>query len=187
MDAGTIILIGLLVVVIGYIVAVYNSLVRGRNQIENAWGQIDVQLKRRHDLIPNLVEVVKDYMGYEQETLQQVIEARSKAVSAHDGPRDGSIAAERELGGALGRLLAVFEAYPDLKANQNVQDLTEELTSTENRIAFARQHYNDSAMAQNNKVEQFPGNLVAGPFGFGKQDYFEVDEAEREAISVDLR
>lgn len=187
METSTLILIGLLVAAGFYIMAVYNGLVRGRNQIENAWGQIDVQLKRRHDLIPNLVEVVKDYMGYEQETLQQVIEARGKALAAHDGPRDASIAAERELGGSLGRLLAVFEQYPDLKANQNVQDLTEELSSTENRIAFARQHYNDSVMAQNNKVEQFPNNLIAGPFGFSKQDYFEVEEAEREAISVDLR
>lgn len=187
METSTLILIGLLVAAGFYIMVVYNGLVRGRNQIENAWGQIDVQLKRRYDLIPNLVEVVKDYMGYEQETLQQVIEARGKALAAHDGPRDASIAAERELGGSLGRLLAVFEQYPDLKANQNVQDLTEELTSTENRIGFARQHYNDSVMVQNNQVEQFPANLIAGPFGFSKQDYFEVEEAEREAISVDLR
>ena len=175
------VLLGLVVIVL------YNGLVAKRNQSENAWGQIDVQLKRRHDLIPNLVEVVKDFMSYEQETLQQVIEARAKAVSAQGGPRDDSIAAEGVLGAAVGRLLAVFENYPDLKANSNVMRLQEELTTTENRIAFARQHYNDSVMGLNNAVESFPGNLIAGLFGFRRQSYFEVPEVETAPIAVDLR
>ena len=169
------------------VILIYNGLVAKRNQSENAWSQIDVQLKRRYDLIPNLVEVVKDYMDYEQETLREVIEARSKAMAAHDGPREGSMAAEGILGAALGKLFAVFENYPDLKANQNVMNLQEELTTTENRIAFARQHYNDSVMGLNTAVESFPGNLVAGMFGFRRQAYFEVPDAETAPVAVDLR
>lgn len=186
MDTGIILLlVGGVVVVYG--ISIFNSLVRSKNQVEVAWSQIDVQLKRRHDLIPNLVEVTKDAMEHEKETLTAVIEARAKAVSAQGGPRDGAIAAEGALTAAMGRLLAVFEAYPDLKANENVRGLTEELTSTENRIAFSRQHYNDSVSVLNVKIESFPSNLIANNFGFRRPVYFEVDEAETEPIKVDLR
>ncbi|MBT4890521.1 MAG: LemA family protein [Rhodospirillales bacterium] len=178
---------GVAVAIILYIVTVYNGLVRSKNQVESAWSQIDVQLKRRHDLIPNLVEVTKDAMDYEQETLTAVVEARAKAVSAKDGSREGAIAAEGLLSSAMGKLLAVFENYPDLKANQNIRDLTEELSSTENRIAFSRQHYNDSVNQQNVRVESFPSNIVAGSFGFRHAVYFAVDEAEKEPVKVDLR
>ncbi|MGE0736074.1 MAG: LemA family protein [Alphaproteobacteria bacterium] len=182
------ILIGIVVVVGIWLVAMYNGLVAGRNQVEAAWGQIDVQLKRRHDLIPNLVEVVKDYMGYERETLEAVIKARNSAVNASaTGDRPGQIQAENQLTGALGRLFALSENYPDLKANQNVMSLQEELTGTENKIAFSRQHYNDSVMSQNTRVESFPSNFVAGMFKFAKHPYFEVPAAEKEPIKVNLR
>ena len=163
----------------------YNRLVGLNNQVKNAWRQIDVQLKRRHDLIPNLVEVVKDYMSYEQETLQQVIQARSRAVSAPN-PEE-AIAAEGVLGGALGRLFALMENYPDLKANENVARLMEELSATENKISFSRQFYNDSVMALNNGVQSFPSNIVAGMFGFREATYFEVPETEAAVPKVDLR
>jgi LemA protein len=163
----------------------YNRLVGFNNQVKNAWRQIDVQLKRRHDLIPNLVEVVKDYMSYEQETLQQVIQARTQAVSAHS-PEE-AIAAEGVLGGALGKLFALMENYPDLKANENVARLMEELSATENKISFSRQFYNDSVMALNNSVQSFPSNIVAGMFGFRDATYFEVPETETEVPKVDLR
>jgi LemA protein len=166
-------------------VVFYNRLVGLRNQVRNAWRQIDVQLKRRHDLIPNLVEVVKDYMSYEQETLEKVIQARNRAVGAHT-PEE-AIAAEGVLGGALGRLFALMENYPDLKANENVSRLMEELSATENRISFSRQFYNDSVMALNNGVETFPSNIVAGMFGFHPATYFEVAEAETATPKVDLR
>ena len=176
---GVLVLIGLFVIVL------YNRLVGIRNQVANAWKQIDVQLKRRHDLIPNLVEVVKDYMSYEQETLQQVIKARNSAIQAAS-PAE-AIAAEGVLSGALGKLLAVVEAYPDLKANQNVARLMEELSATENKIAFARQFYNDSVNSLNNSVQSFPSNIIAGMFGFTTGTYFEVPEAETAAPKVDLR
>ena len=166
-------------------IALYNRLVGLRNQVKNAWRQIDVQLKRRHDLIPNLVEVVKDYMSYEQETLEKVIQARNQAVSAHT-PEE-AIAAEGVLGGMMGKLFALMENYPDLKANENVSRLMEELSSTENKIAFSRQFYNDSVMALNNGVETFPSNIVAGIFGFKLAPYFEVPETETAAPGVDLR
>jgi LemA protein len=170
-----------------YVVVMFNALVRGRNQIEAAWRQIDVQLKRRHDLIPNLVEVTKDMMDFEQDTLSAVIEARNKAIAVQDHSRGEAIAAEGLLSAAMGRLLAVVEAYPDLKSHESAARLTEELASTENRIAFARQHYNDSVNAQNNRVETFPSNMIAGPFGFGRNEYFEVADADKEPVSVDLR
>jgi LemA protein len=176
---GVLVLIGLFVVVL------YNRLVGIRNQVENAWKQIDVQLKRRHDLIPNLVEVVKDYMSYEQETLQQVIKARNSAVQAAT-PAE-AMAAEGVLSGALNRLLAVVEAYPDLKANQNVARLMEELTGTENKISFARQFYNDSVNSLNDSVQSFPSNFIAGMFGFKMGTYFEVPEVEKAPPKVDLR
>ena len=166
-------------------VALYNRLVGLRNQVKNAWRQIDVQLKRRHDLIPNLVEVVKDYMSYEQETLEKVIQARNQAVIAHT-PEE-AIAAEGVLGGMMGKLFALMENYPDLKANENVARLMEELSATENKIAFSRQFYNDSVMSLNNGVETFPSNIVAGLFGFKAAPYFEVPEVEMAAPAVDLR
>jgi LemA protein len=163
----------------------YNRLVGLNNQVKNAWRQIDVQLKRRHDLIPNLVEVVKDYMSYEQETLQKVIQARTQAVSARS-PEE-AIAAEGVLGGALGKLFALMENYPDLKANENVARLMEELSATENKISFSRQFYNDSVMALNNGVQSFPSNIIAGMFGFREATYFEVPETETAVPRVDLR
>ncbi len=187
MDATTLVILGVIAVIALAMIAIYNSLVRKRNQVENAWRQIDVQLRRRHDLIPNLVEVVKDYMSYEQDTLRQVVEARQKAVAAQGGPRADAIEAEAQLGATLGRLFALFENYPDLKANQAVADLTEQLTTTENRIAFARQNYNDSVMTLNNQVETFPANLIAGTFGFDRERYFEVPDEAREPVAVDLR
>ena len=166
-------------------VTLYNRLVNLRNQVRNAWRQIDVQLKRRHDLIPNLVETVKDYMSYEQETLEKVVEARNRAVGASN-PEE-SIMAEGILGAALGKLFALMEAYPDLKANESLARLMEELSATENKISFSRQFYNDSVMALNNGVQVFPSNIVAGMFGFRPATYFEVAEAEAETPKVDIR
>lgn len=179
------ILLGVVVGAVVFAVVLYNRLVGLRNQTQNAWRQIDVQLKRRHDLIPNLVEVVKDAMGYEQETLRQVIEARNAAANA-SGPAQAG-AAETALTGAVGKLFALMENYPDLKANQNVLKLQEELTATENKIAFARQFYNDSVMGLNTAIESFPANLVARQLGFAQSAYFEVPEAETAAPKVDLR
>jgi len=166
-------------------IVIYNALVSKRNQVKNAWRQIDVQLKRRHDLIPNLVEVVKDYMSYEQETLEKVIHARNQAVSA--STPEAAIAAEGILGGAMVKLFALMENYPDLKANENVSRLMEELSATENKISFARQFYNDSVMSLNNAVESFPSNILAGMFGFNMATYFEVPEGETATPRVDLR
>jgi LemA protein len=175
---GILILLGLVVVLGGWVMGLYNGLVRLKNQVKNAWAQIDVQLKRRHDLIPNLVETVKGYAGHEAGTLQAVTEARTKAVSA-DGVSAQS-KAEGELSSALGRLMVVVEQYPDLKANQNFLGLQEELSSTENRISFSRQHYNDSVMTYNTKIEQFPANIIAGMFNFVQETFFELtEEAER--------
>ena len=179
------IIVALIIAVPLFGIVLYNRLVGLRNQGKNAWRQIDVQLKRRHDLIPNLVEVVKDYMSYEQETLEKVIQARSQAVSA--GSPEEAIAAEGILSGALGKLFALMENYPDLKANENVSRLMEELSATENKISFSRQFYNDSVMALNNAVEAFPSNIVAGMFGFHQATYFEVAEAEAATPKVDLR
>ncbi|HLU45033.1 MAG TPA: LemA family protein [Natronosporangium sp.] len=177
-----------------WVIAIYNGLVRARNAYKNAFAQIDVQLTRRHDLIPNLVEVARGYMKHEREALEAVIAARAGAVNAQAGAQvnPGDPAAMRQLAGAenmltqtLGRLFALSEAYPDLKANQNMMQLSEELTSTENRIAFARQHYNDSVMHYNNKRESFPSNLIAGVFGFQPAALFEVDDpGQRQAPRV---
>ena len=177
--------LGVLIVIAVVLIVIYNRLVAIRNQVDNAWKQIDVQLKRRHDLIPNLVEVVKDYMSYEQETLRQVIEARNQAVKATT-PAE-MMGAENVLTAAMGRLFAVMEAYPNLKADQNVARLMEELTGTENKISFARQFYNDSVMSLNNMVQSFPSNLIAGSFNFQTGTYFEVPETEKAAPKVDLR
>ena len=173
------------VAVVGGGIMIYNSLVKMRVQVDGAWADIDVQLKRRHDLIPNLVEVVKDYMSYEQETLEKVIQARNQAVSA--STPEAAIAAEGILGGAMGKLFALMENYPDLKANENVSRLMEELSATENKISFSRQFYNDSVMSLNNAVESFPSNFVAGMFGFSQATYFEVPETETVTPKVDLR
>lgn len=174
-----------IVVIALAVIGIYNSLVRLRNQVQNAWKQIDVQLKRRHDLIPNLVNAVKDYMSYEQETLNSVIEARGKAMGA--GNQHDAIAAENGLTQAIGKLFALMENYPDLKAQRNVADLTEELRTTENKIAFARQFYNDSVMSMNNKVQTFPNNMVAGMFGFKEEEYFEMPEEQKEVPTVSFR
>lgn len=177
-----------------YVVAKYNGLVRARNLYRNAFSQIDVQLKRRHDLIPNLVETAKAYLSHERQTLEAVIAARNSAETARSAaaadPSNGAAirqlaGAEAGLGGALGRLFAVSEAYPDLKANQNMAQLSEELTSTENKVSFARQSYNDTVMSYNNGRETFPANIVAGMFNFGEATLFEVaSEGEREVVKV---
>src|SRR5512139_1836610 len=154
----------LAVVIVAWFVAAYNKLVRLRNQVRNAWHQIEVQLKRRYDLIPNLVEVVKDYMSYEQETLKKVIEARGAALSARGAAAQAQ--AENVLTESLRSLFAVVEGYPELKANRNVAALQEELTGTENKISFARQFYNDSVMTYNNKIQSIPSNFIASVFNF---------------------
>jgi LemA protein len=178
-----------------YIVLAYNGLVTQRNRQLNAFGQIDVQLKRRYDLIPNLVQAVKGYMSHERQTLEAVIEARGKAFSALSkasaNPEDpqalvGLFGAEQLLVGAMGRFRMLSEAYPDLKADRGVSQLMEELTSTENRIAFARQNYNDQVMAYNTKVQTVPTNLVAALFAFNTAPLFEIDNAQREVVQVQL-
>ena len=172
-------------VIVVWLAGMYNGLVRLRNHVKNAWAQIDVQLKRRHDLIPNLVETVKGYAGHEKETLENVTRARGAAVSAGGGGAAAQAQAESALSGALGRLMLVVEKYPDLKANQNFLALQEELTSTENKIGFSRQLYNDSVMIYNTRTQTVPTNIVAGMFGFKEEEFFELeDEAAREAPQV---
>ncbi len=175
----------LTVVVIGWFVATYNRLVRLRNQIRNAWHQIEVQLKRRYDLIPNLVEVVKDFMSFEQETLTKVIEARGAALSARGTAAQAK--AENVLTESLKSLFAVVEKYPDLKSDQRVAALQEELTSTENKISFARQYYNDSVMTYNNAIGTVPSNVIANVFDFGAEEYFEAGAEGRTVPKADLR
>ncbi len=168
-----------------WLAGMYNGLVRLRNHVKNAWAQIDVQLKRRHDLIPNLVETVKGYAGHEKETLENVTRARGAAVSAGGGGAAAQAQAESALSGALGRLMLVVEKYPDLKANQNFLALQEELTSTENKIGFSRQLYNDSVMIYNTRTQTVPTNIIAGMFGFKEEEFFELeDEAARQAPQV---
>ena len=180
------IIIGVIVVIIGiFLWANYNGLVGLRNQVKNAWAQIDVQLKRRYDLIPNLVETVKGYMKHERETLEAVTKARNTAQQLSSAGAGERAKAEGELSSALSRLLAVVERYPDLKANQNFLALQEELTSTENKRSCSRQFYNDSVLRFNNKTHMFPSNVVAGMFGFKAGEFFEVTlAAEREAPKV---
>jgi len=174
---------GILVLLVLFVIGIYNALVRLRNQVDNAWSQIDVQLKRRHDLIPNLVETAKGYMKHERETFEAITEARSRAMGAKSVSEAGK--AEGQLADALSKFMLVVENYPDLKANQNFLALQEELTSTENKIAFARQSYNDQVLFYNNKIQMFPSNIVAGSFGFTKRDFFEVETpAEREVPKV---
>ncbi len=171
--------------IVVWLAGMYNGLVRLRNHVKNAWAQIDVQLKRRHDLIPNLVETVKGYAGHVKETLENVTRARGAAVSAGGGGAAAQAQAESALSGALGRLMLVVEKYPDLKANQNFLALQEELTSTENKIGFSRQLYNDSVMIYNTRTQTVPTNIVAGMFGFKEEEFFELeDEAARQAPQV---
>lgn len=165
------------------VIVTYNSLVALKNQVKNAWSQIDVQLKRRHDLIPNLVETVKGYAAHESETLEKVIKARQQAVNITDSVKNRA-AAENVLSGALKSLFAVAENYPELKANENFLHLQEELTSTENKISFARQFYNDSVLEYNNKKEMFPSNIIANIFNFENREFFEIDVAEKAAPQV---
>ncbi len=180
------IIVAIVVIILAIIfIATYNGLVGLRNQVKNAWAQIDVQLKRRHDLIPNLVETVKGYMQYERATLEAVTKARNVAQSASGAAPAERAKAEGELSGALARLLVVVERYPDLKANQNFLALQEELTSTENKISFSRQFYNDSVLRYNNRTQMFPSNVVANMTNFKASEFFEVKTAEeREAPQV---
>ncbi len=178
------VLVGLVVAVGVLLVGLYNGLVRLRNEVKNAWAQIEVQLKRRYDLIPNLVETVKGYASHERETLESVIKARQQAINITDSVVD-KVKAENMLSQTLRSLFAVAERYPDLKANQNFLALQEELASTENKISFSRQYYNDSVLGYNNKTETFPSNVIAGMYGFVKEVFFEVeDEAERQVPQV---
>lgn len=170
-------------VVVVAVIGIYNSLVRLRNQVDNAWSQIDVQLKRRHDLIPNLIETAKGYMTHERETFESITKARSQAMGASSVGEASK--AEGMLSGALSNFMLVVENYPELKANENFLSLQETLTSTENKIAFARQGYNDQVLFYNNKIQMFPSNLIANSFNFTKRDFFEIEnEAEREVPKV---
>jgi LemA protein len=177
-----IILIALVVLIGLYLVVLYNGLVSLRNRIENAWAQIDVQLKRRYDLIPNLVETVKGYAAHERETLEAVIQARNMAMAAQ-GPQQQA-QTENMLSGALKSLFALSEAYPDLKANENFLNLQEELTGTEGRIAYARQFYNDTVYRYNTKIQSFPAVVIAGRFGFKEREYFEAEDDARGPVQV---
>ncbi len=178
------IVLAIIVIVVGFLIITYNRLIVLRNRIENAWSQIDVQLKRRADLIPNLVETVKGYAAHEKEVFQRVTEARSALMKA-EGVRDQA-EANNMLTGALKSLFAVAENYPELKANQNFMMLQEELSGTESKIAYARQFYNDSVLMYDNMREKFPSNIVANMFGFAEREYFAVEEGERGPVSVDF-
>lgn len=176
------IVLAVIVLIVVYVIMQYNGLVRVRNRIENGWAQIDVQLKRRHDLIPNLVETVKAYAAHEKGTLEAVIAARNSALSAKG---ETAIAgAENALSGTLKNLFALSESYPDLKANQNFLALQEELTGTEDKIAYARQYYNDEVRAYNTKIQSFPSNILANQFKFEQREYFQTDEADRGPVTV---
>jgi len=179
------ILLVIIVAIVIYGIVAYNGLIRGKNQIENAWSQIDVQLKRRIDLIPNLVETVKAYAAHEKDTLDAVVRARNAAISAPATPT-GQAEADSQLTGALRQLFALSEAYPDLKANQNFLALQEELTATEGRVAYARQFYNDSVLNYNNKLQAFPTVFFAKALKFQRREYFETDEAARQVPKVEF-
>lgn len=178
------IVLGLVAVIILWLVAAYNGLVRDRNRVDNAWAQIDVQLKRRYDLIPNVVETVKGYAAHEQQTFERVTQARSAAQAA-EGPAEQA-QAENFLTSALRQLFAVAEAYPELRASENFQGLQAELSETENRIAVSRQIYNDTVLTFNNKVQQVPTNIVASMFGFNEREFFEAGDAAEEAPAVEF-
>jgi len=180
---GLIIVIAVIVILVFWIIGMFNGLVRLRNQVKNAWSQIDVQLKRRHDLIPNLVETAKGYMKHERGTFEEITKARSQAIQANSVADKSK--AESQLSGALNRFQLVVENYPDLKANQNFLSLQEELTTTENKVGFARQFYNDQVLQFNTKIESVPTNIIAGMFGFKQSDFFEIETpAEREVPKV---
>jgi LemA protein len=190
MEPIWIIVLVVIAAIVLFLIVTYNGLVRLRNMVDEAWNQISVQLKRRHDLIPNLVNAVKGYMDFEQETLTRVIEARNQAVSAQQaGPAAAGQSAQAEnfLTGALRQLFALVENYPDLKSNQNVMQLQEELTTTENQIGFSRQHYNSTVREYNTSIQTFPNVLLAGMFGFRGRDYFQIEEADTEVPEVNLR
>jgi len=174
----------IIVAITAWAIFAYNRLVSLRNQVDNSWRQIDVQLKRRHDLIPNLIEAVKGYMQFERDTLTQVVEARARAVSAPD--QASRMAAENQITAGLGRLMALMENYPQLKADENVLKLQEELTTTENQIAFARQAYNDVVLDLNTRIQSFPTNLIASNFGFKAAEYFKGAPEEQAVPKVDL-
>jgi LemA protein len=174
----------LLVVAAFGLIAIYNRLIVLRNRVDNSWSQIDVQLRRRYDLIPNLVETVKGYASHEKETFERVTQARNMAINAQTVKEQGE--AENMLTGALKTLFAVAEAYPELKANQNFLLLQQELTNTEGKISYARQFYNDSVMSYNTAIQAFPSNLIAGMFGFTARDYFEIEAAAAEPVKVDF-
>jgi len=177
--------IALIVVVAAFgLIAIYNRLIVLRNRVDNSWSQIDVQLRRRYDLIPNLVETVKGYASHERETFERVTQARNMAINAQTVKEQGE--AENMLTGALKSLFAVAEAYPDLKANQNFLLLQEELTNTEGKISYARQFYNDSVMSFNTAIQSFPSNVIAGMFGFTARDYFEIEAAAAAPVTVNF-
>ncbi len=175
--------LAVVVLIVLYVVMQYNGLVKVRNRIENGWSQIDVQLKRRYDLIPNLIETVKGYASHERATLEAVITARNAAMSSGGGVSDKA-AAENGLTGTLKSLFALSESYPDLKANQNFLSLQEELTGTEDKIAYARQYYNDEVRTYNTKIQSFPTSILASKFNFAKREYFQIDEASRGPVTV---
>jgi len=180
-----IVLLVIIVILVGWIIGIYNGLVRLRNEMKNAWSQIDVQLKRRYDLIPNLIETVKGYAKHERETLDAVVKARQQAINVSADNLEQKAQAENMLSQTLRSLFALAESYPDLKANQNFLALQEELTSTENKIGFARQFFNDAVMRLNNKIQMFPSSIIAGMFGFREGQFFELAEAaQREAPKV---
>ena len=181
---AVIVIIAIVVLLLLSVALFYNGLVKSRNRVDNAWSQIDVQLKRRHDLIPNLVETVKGYAAHERGTFEAVTAARANAINAQGAQAQAQ--AENVLSGALKSLFAVAEAYPDLKANQNFLQLQEELTSTEDRIAYARQFYNDSVLNYNNKIQVFPRNVLAGTFNFDKRQYFEGDPEATGPVKVEF-
>ncbi|HMV54397.1 MAG TPA: LemA family protein [Rhodocyclaceae bacterium] len=192
---GFLLFLAAIVAAIIWLISLYNKLIDLRNRFKNAFSQIDVQLKRRYDLIPNLVETVKGYMAHERDTLEAVIAARNKALTASDkaaaNPADAGamrdlMAAESTLAGGLGKLFALSESYPDLKANQNMMQLSEDLTSTENKVAFARQAFNDAVTSYNTEIEKFPGNMIANTFGFVRAELLKAteSEAERKAVQV---
>jgi len=179
-----IILIVIVVLIALYLLFLYNGLIGKKNKVDNAWSQIDVQLKRRHDLIPNLVETVKGYAAHERGTLDAVVQARNAAVTAAGQGFAATAQAENAVTGALRQLFALSEAYPDLKANQNFLSLQEELTATEGRVAYARQFYNDSVLTYNTGIQTFPAALIARRMHFGPREYFEADDGSREVPTV---
>ena len=182
---AVIVIVVIVVLLVGFFWLGYNGLVKRRNQVDNAWSQIDVQLKRRHDLIPNLVETVKGYAAHERGTLEAVTQARANAINAQQSGSVGDQAqAENVLSGALKSLFAVAEAYPDLKANQNFLNLQEELTATEDRIAYSRQFFNDSVLSYNNAIQTFPRNLLAGMFNFEKREFFDAEPEASGPVQV---